>query len=114
MLPPWVDWRRRRSWRVDERPGARRTGLPRPVHGRPRLATFARAAGSCSSRRGSRRAARAPRGRRTGGVEMRKKIRFHISYANVTATLALVLAMSGGAYAALVPTRGGVVYGCYQ
>jgi Collagen triple helix repeat (20 copies) len=43
-----------------------------------------------------------------------RKIGAHISYANVTATLALVFAMSGGAYAALMPTRGGVVYACYQ
>jgi hypothetical protein len=42
-----------------------------------------------------------------------RRITDHISYANVTATLALVLAMSGGAYAALGPANG-VVYACSQ
>jgi hypothetical protein len=40
--------------------------------------------------------------------------RRHISYANVASTLALVFAMGGGAYAALVPTRAGVVFTCYR
>jgi hypothetical protein len=40
-------------------------------------------------------------------------IRRHISYANVTATLALVLAMGGGAYAALAPVHDGVIHTCY-
>ena len=40
-------------------------------------------------------------------------IRRHISYANVTATLALVLALGGGAYAVQgIPDRTGVFHGC--
>jgi hypothetical protein len=41
-------------------------------------------------------------------------MRRHISYANVASTLALVLAMAGGAYAALAPVRNGVVHTCYR
>jgi hypothetical protein len=39
-----------------------------------------------------------------------------LTYANVVATLALVLAMGGGAYAAVssIPGAGGVIHGCYQ
>lgn len=40
-------------------------------------------------------------------------IRRHISYANVASTLALMLAMGGGAYAALGPVHHGVIYTCY-
>jgi hypothetical protein len=41
-------------------------------------------------------------------------IRRYISYANVTSTLALVLAMAGGAYAALAPVHKGVIHTCYR
>ena len=39
-----------------------------------------------------------------------------LTYANVVATLALVLAVGGGAYAAVgsIPGPGGVIHGCYQ
>ena len=39
-----------------------------------------------------------------------------LTYANVVATLALALAMGGGAYAAVgsIPGPGGVIHGCYQ
>lgn len=43
-----------------------------------------------------------------------RHIRRHVSYANVASTLALVLAMGGGAYAAIGPVRGGVVHSCYS
>ena len=43
-----------------------------------------------------------------------RHIRRHISYANVASTLALVLAMGGGAYAAIGPFHGGVIHGCYS
>ena len=50
---------------------------------------------------------------------MALEIRRHtvsLSYANVTATLALFLALGGGAYAAVsgIPGRDGVIHGCYQ
>src|SRR5580700_5065884 len=56
---------------------------------------------------------RAPYAESTGRVQMRK-IAAHFSYANVAATLALVFAMTGGAYAALAPAQGGAVHACYQ
>jgi hypothetical protein len=37
-----------------------------------------------------------------------------MSYANVTATLAMVFAMGGGAYAALAPVHNGVIHSCYR
>jgi hypothetical protein len=44
------------------------------------------------------------------------RLRPRLTYANVAATLALVLAMGGGAYAAVgsIPGPGGVIHGCYQ
>jgi hypothetical protein len=44
------------------------------------------------------------------------RFRPRFTYANVVATLALVLAMGGGAYAAVnsIPGAGGVIHGCYQ
>lgn len=47
---------------------------------------------------------------------MLSRFRPRLTYANVTATLALVLAMGGGAYAAVssIPGAGGVIHGCYQ
>jgi hypothetical protein len=44
------------------------------------------------------------------------RFRPRITYANVTATLALVLATGGGAYAAVssIPGSDGVIRGCYQ
>ena len=41
-------------------------------------------------------------------------IRRRFTYANVASTLALVLAMSGGAYAAIAPIRHGVIHSCYS
>lgn len=41
-------------------------------------------------------------------------IRRHLSYANVASTLALVFAMGGGAYAALVPVHNGVIHTCVR
>jgi hypothetical protein len=38
----------------------------------------------------------------------------HLSYANVAATLALVFAMGGGAYAALAPVHDGVIHTCLR
>lgn len=42
-------------------------------------------------------------------------MRRHLSYVNVAATLALVLAMGGGAYAAVssIPGSDGIIHGCY-
>jgi hypothetical protein len=41
-------------------------------------------------------------------------VRRHLSYANVASTLALVFAMGGGAYAALVPVHNGVIHTCLR
>ena len=43
-------------------------------------------------------------------------MRRHLSYANVAATLALVFAMGGGAYAAVtsIPGSDGIIHGCYS
>jgi hypothetical protein len=41
-------------------------------------------------------------------------IRRHLSYANVVSTLALVLAMAGGAYAAIAPAPNGVIHTCFR
>jgi hypothetical protein len=43
-----------------------------------------------------------------------RRISRHLSYANVVATLALVFAMGGGAYAALAPVHDGVIHTCYR
>ncbi len=47
---------------------------------------------------------------------MLSRLRPSLTYANVAATVALVLAMGGGAYAAAnaIPGPGGVIHGCYQ
>ena len=44
------------------------------------------------------------------------RLRPRLTYANVVATLALVLGMGGGAYAAVesIPGPGGVIHGCYR
>lgn len=44
---------------------------------------------------------------------VRRIFRRQFSYANVVATLALVFALGGGAYAAIAPVRDGVVHTCY-
>ncbi len=46
---------------------------------------------------------------------MLSRLRPGLTYANVAATLALVLALGGGAYAAInsIPGPGGVIHGCY-
>ena len=43
-----------------------------------------------------------------------RRIRWHQSYANVASTLALVLAMGGGAYAAIGPVQNGVIHSCFS
>ena len=47
---------------------------------------------------------------------MFRNARARISYANVTSTAALVLALGGGAYAAVsgIPGKDGVIHGCFQ
>jgi uncharacterized membrane protein (UPF0127 family) len=53
---------------------------------------------------------------RTAGVSMFKKLRVRITYANVMATVAVVAALGGGAYAALaaIPGSNGVIHACFK
>jgi hypothetical protein len=50
------------------------------------------------------------------GVRMFKRIRVRVTYANVMATVAVVAALGGGAYAALaaIPDSGGVIHACFK
>jgi hypothetical protein len=50
------------------------------------------------------------------GFHVLSRLRPRFTYANVAATLALILAMGGGAYAAInsIPGPGGVIHGCYS